>query len=256
MSHRRSPKSTVQRKVGVDLSRQSAVSQQISKEYSADIQVKRDNVRQVAERAAKRQDGIRRDAQAEPERQRGESQELIDEGQQRQREDLQQSWTERQRNDLQQSWTERQRVSAARQGSSERQRDYRVNVARQEAAERRQPDSSHYRINSDSKRKSSDCQLETNMEQCKRAHVDTVEPAQEVQRLGQNVATTSVLEDQDEVLSHEEHLEDISEDEEEKPPQHSVDFKKLMLVFLELFPDNFAPVTPRSPPSEFTLVGQ
>ncbi|XP_068234123.1 titin homolog [Palaemon carinicauda] len=138
ISHRQFPKSTVQRKVGVDMFRQRAVSQQISKEYSADIQVKRVNVRQVAERAAKRQDGSRRDAQAEPKRQCGEPQELIDDGQQRQ------AGSKRQRDDLQQSshkWTERQRVSVVRQDSSERQRIYRVNVARQEAAERRQPDS-------------------------------------------------------------------------------------------------------------------
>ncbi|XP_068216596.1 trichohyalin-like [Palaemon carinicauda] len=246
ISHRRSPSFTAQRRVEVDLSRQSPVSQHLAKAHTADHQSKRDDARQIVKRTAKRQDGSRRKAerqrqqQAEPKRQRDEAQQLINEAAERQ----QQAGAKCQRDDSRQS----------SHGMAERQREHRVSAAHQDAAECQcQLDSPHSKTNHDSKCKASGCQLDVNMEQRKRAHVATHAPAQEGQGYDQNTAPITDLleEDPDEILSQEEQLDDILEGEEEKPPQHSVDLKKLMLVFTELIPDNFTPVAPRSPPSEF-----
>lgn len=48
-------------------------------------------------------------------------------------------------------------------------------------------------------------------------------------------------------------IEQVSEEEDSKGLQLSSDFKKLMKLFAEVFPENFIPTAPRSPPSEFTL---
>ncbi|XP_068217898.1 uncharacterized protein [Palaemon carinicauda] len=60
-------------------------------------------------------------------------------------------------------------------------------------------------------------------------------------------------EESDDHFSPAELLDDFSEGEEPKSLHHSVDLKKIMKLFTEQFPDQFVPVAPRSPPSEFTL---
>ncbi|XP_064118813.1 uncharacterized protein LOC135223853 isoform X2 [Macrobrachium nipponense] len=48
-------------------------------------------------------------------------------------------------------------------------------------------------------------------------------------------------------------IEDLSDEENQRDLQPSLDLKRLMKVFTELFPENFFPAAPHSPPSEFTL---